>query len=60
MDALKSKVFASWGIFSGEEIVEEFPYRERAVAELRLGELLAQNPGLCQLKQIRHTLGGTP
>src|SRR5436309_1842034 len=44
MDARKPRLFAFWGIFSGGQLVEEFPYRDRTEAERRLAKLLAENP----------------
>ncbi len=57
MNARKPKVFASWAIVSGGQVVVEFPYRERAEAEQRLAELLKDKPGQYRLTQIKRTEG---
>lgn len=53
--AEKPRVFASWGIFSGEQLMEEFPYKNRAEAERRLQQLHSQMPGSYQLRQLART-----
>jgi hypothetical protein len=50
------RTFVFWGIFAGDHLVEEFPYREREVAEQRFGALLAEKGDGYQLRQIKRTL----
>lgn len=52
------KVFVSWGIFEGLNLVEEFPYSELAAAERRLAELLERKPGRYRLQKIKNAGGG--
>jgi hypothetical protein len=47
--------YAYWAIFFGNEVIQEFPYRDRAKAERRLEELLSREPGKYELRQMKRT-----
>jgi hypothetical protein len=49
-------VYASWGIYKDLNLVEEFPYADRAGAEMRLKERQAKGPG-CYLQVFKYTGG---